>query len=299
MPSEDHSDTGDIPRDMIIEDCNEDTLRIMVSSDNHLGYLENDPVRGDDSFAALEEVLFLAKHYKCDLVLLTGDLFHEKKPSFLTVCRAIKIFRRYCIGNNPVSIQIVSDQEKNFRRGLVNYKDEGHSIDLPVMSIHGHHDSPFIGHTTEEGSHPLAALDFLDNANLVNYIGKQENKEKVEVTPILIKKGNSRIALYAMGSMMEEHFDRLCEQGKVAFLQPLDSAAHKNTECFNIFALHQKRSTTGRPSKGCVREKRIPEWMDLVIWGSEHECLIEVSRRNASAKSLTVPCPHSPPIFNV
>jgi double-strand break repair protein MRE11 len=41
----------------------EDTFRILVSTDNHLGYNERDPVRGLDSFAALEEVLYLAKKY--------------------------------------------------------------------------------------------------------------------------------------------------------------------------------------------------------------------------------------------
>jgi double-strand break repair protein MRE11 len=42
----------------------DDTLRIMVSTDNHLGYAEKDPVRGLDSFAAFEEVLYLAKRHK-------------------------------------------------------------------------------------------------------------------------------------------------------------------------------------------------------------------------------------------
>lgn len=42
----------------------EDTMRILVSTDNHLGYMERDPARGLDSFAALEEVLYLAKKYK-------------------------------------------------------------------------------------------------------------------------------------------------------------------------------------------------------------------------------------------
>ena len=41
----------------------ESTLRIMVSTDNHLGYAERDPIRGDDSFAAFEEVLLLAKRH--------------------------------------------------------------------------------------------------------------------------------------------------------------------------------------------------------------------------------------------
>ena len=37
-----------------------DTLRIMVSTDNHLGYAERDNVRGMDSFSAFEEVLYLS-----------------------------------------------------------------------------------------------------------------------------------------------------------------------------------------------------------------------------------------------
>jgi hypothetical protein len=41
----------------------EETLRILISTDNHVGYLERDPVRSMDSFAALEEVLYLAKKY--------------------------------------------------------------------------------------------------------------------------------------------------------------------------------------------------------------------------------------------
>lgn len=42
----------------------EDTLRIIVSTDNHIGYLEEDPGRGMDSFVALEEALYWAR--KCD-----------------------------------------------------------------------------------------------------------------------------------------------------------------------------------------------------------------------------------------
>jgi double-strand break repair protein MRE11 len=45
----------------------EDTLRIMVSTDNHLGYAEKDPIRGNDSFAAFEEVLVLAKRHNVRL----------------------------------------------------------------------------------------------------------------------------------------------------------------------------------------------------------------------------------------
>jgi hypothetical protein len=50
--------------EFFLEDADENTLRIMLSTDNHLGYAERDPIRGMDSFAAFEEVLYLAKEYK-------------------------------------------------------------------------------------------------------------------------------------------------------------------------------------------------------------------------------------------
>ena len=39
-------------------------LSILVASDLHLGYLEKDPIRGDDSFATFNEVFQLANDRK-------------------------------------------------------------------------------------------------------------------------------------------------------------------------------------------------------------------------------------------
>lgn len=67
------------------EDPDASTLKVLLSTDNHLGYLERDPIRGRDSFAAFEEVLSLARRHKVDMILLSGDLFHENKPSRKTM----------------------------------------------------------------------------------------------------------------------------------------------------------------------------------------------------------------------
>ena len=41
----------------------EDTFRIMLATDNHIGYMETDPVRGQDSITTFREILQLAvKH---------------------------------------------------------------------------------------------------------------------------------------------------------------------------------------------------------------------------------------------
>lgn len=75
-------------------------LRILVATDNHLGYCEKDIIRGkintnyicysqlinqlllgNDSFITFEEVLQLAVNEDVDFILLGGDLFHDAVPS--------------------------------------------------------------------------------------------------------------------------------------------------------------------------------------------------------------------------
>jgi hypothetical protein len=68
-----------------------ETLRVMVSTDNHLGYLERDPIRGNDSFAAFEEVLLLAKRHNVSELFYTSLL-----GSFLAMIQRIRLHASYC-----------------------------------------------------------------------------------------------------------------------------------------------------------------------------------------------------------
>lgn len=38
-----------------------DTIRILVATDSHVGYAENDPVRKNDSWRSFDEVMCMAK----------------------------------------------------------------------------------------------------------------------------------------------------------------------------------------------------------------------------------------------
>ena len=38
----------------------ENTFSILIATDNHLGYAEKDPVRGEDSFDTFKEILEIA-----------------------------------------------------------------------------------------------------------------------------------------------------------------------------------------------------------------------------------------------
>ena len=97
-------------------------LRILVATDNHLGYMERDRVRKHDSFITMQEILEVAKEQKVDFILHGGDLFHENKPSRETLHKTIELFRKYCCGDEPVPLVIHSDQKMNFQSKYVNNK---------------------------------------------------------------------------------------------------------------------------------------------------------------------------------
>ena len=309
-----------------IEPPDDDTIRIIVSTDNHLGYCERDAVRGYDSFCALEEVLYLARHYQADLVLLAGDLFHDNKPSRRTLYKTMQLFRKYCMGPNPIQIQVrnppnlyaplsVSSPLDDLRAataagttatntsstmfrtaGHANYESPYYSVDLPIFAIHGNHDDP-----TRDGvggTELLAALDLLEVANLVNYMGRQDQVNQIQVEPVLIQKGTTKLALYGMGSLRDERLNRMWQGNKVKFLRTVenddknydhdDEGEKDEGGWFNVFALHQNRDL-GRGTKNCIHESMIPEWMDLIVWGHEHECNIEPQESVVGTFRITQP----------
>lgn len=244
-----------------------DVMRIMLSTDNHLGYAERDVVRGMDSFAAFEEVLYLAKKFNCDMVLIAGDLFHDNRPSRGTLHRTMEILRRYCMGPEAVKIEFLSDAAAQLQSAVtVNYQDANYAVGLPLFSIHGNHDDPS---RDQGGGDLLAALDLLAISNLINYFGRQDEVDKVEISPLLLQKGTTKVALFGLGSLRDERLNRMWEQKKVRFLRPeMDDDDDDGEESFfNIFTLHQNRDL-GRGSKNCVQESMIPDWMDLVVWVS-------------------------------
>lgn len=60
-----------------VEVPHSNTFRILVATDNHVGYKEKHPVRGEDSFKGFNNVLEIAKENLVDFVILGGDLFDD------------------------------------------------------------------------------------------------------------------------------------------------------------------------------------------------------------------------------
>ena len=84
----------------------------------------------------------------------------------------------------------------------------------------------------------MCALNLLSVANLVNYFGKPSDIEDISISPILLRKGTSQLALYGLGSVRDERLHRLFLRTKVKFLRPKE----QSDDWFNLFMLHQNRS---------------------------------------------------------
>nr|KAJ3420225.1 meiotic recombination [Polyrhizophydium stewartii] len=255
-----------------------DTFRILMATDNHLGYMEKDPVRGDDSFNTFEEILQLAHDHEVDMILLGGDLFHDNKPSQRSFHTAMTLLRQYCLGDRPCHIDILSDQSENFpdRFATVNYQDPNFNVSIPVFSIHGNHDDP-------SGGGNLCALEVLSVAGLVNYFGRQATLDEVHIKPVLLRKGGSRLALYGLGNVRDERLNRLFRDRRVYMHRP----KQQETEWFNMMVLHQNRVAHGR--NNFIPETYLADFLHLVLWGHEHQCLIDPQINESKDLFVTQP----------
>lgn len=250
-----------------------DMLRILVATDCHLGYMEKDEIRRHDSFQAFEEICSIAEQKKVDLILLGGDLFHENKPSRSTLVKAIEILRRHCLNDHPVQFQVVSDQTLNFANsfGHVNYEDPHFNVGLPVFSIHGNHDDP-------AGVDNLSAVDILSACNLVNYFGKMvlegSGVGQITLCPILMRKGSTSVALYGLGNIRDERLNRMFQTPHaVQWMRPEAQEGCQVSDWFNMLVLHQNRVKAN--PKNAINEHFLPRFLDFIVWGHEHECLVD------------------------
>uniref|UniRef100_A0AC34FZ53 Mre11 DNA-binding domain-containing protein n=1 Tax=Panagrolaimus sp. ES5 TaxID=591445 RepID=A0AC34FZ53_9BILA len=245
----------------------QDTIRILIASDIHAGYGEGKKIIDEDSFIGLEETLKHATTQNVDFILLGGDLFHESVPSRYTEHKVIGLLRQYCFNNREVAIEMVSDPQEVFENNqfkLVNYEDPNINVGMPIFSIHGNHDD-FSG----KG---LMALDILHDTGLVNLFGKFNSVDNIVVKPILLRKGDAKVALYGIGSQRDDRLQRAFHAGKVKFCFPEDVDSW-----FNILVVHQNRPPRSltRTTGSFLPLSVLPSQMNLIIWGHEHKCEIE------------------------
>lgn len=281
-----------------------DHIKIMLATDNHIGYMERDPVRGQDSIRTFEEILQLAVQHNVDFILLGGDLFHENKPSRATMHQTMALLRQYTLGDKPISIELLSDPNDGALPGkdfpAINYQDPNLNVGIPVFSIHGNHDDPQgVGETGA-----LSALDLLSVSGLINYFGKIElpsddaaagassartarggafQEKGIRIKPVLLQKGDTKLALYGMGNIKDERMHFELRANRVRMYRPQEDP----DSWFNILCVHQNR--VAHNPKACVPETMFDDSIHLVVWGHEHEQMIQPQQVTEKRYHITQP----------
>ncbi|CAO3629144.1 unnamed protein product [Cunninghamella echinulata] len=178
----------------------------------------------------------------------------------------MRLLRKYCMGDKPSEIWISSDQLAHFPDDFAtaNYLDPNYNISYPVFCIHGNHDDP-------SGAGNLCSLQLLSTSGLMNYFGRVQDIQQVNIQPILMEKGTSKLALYGLGNIRDERLHRTWRDGRVNFDRPIES--DWRDEAFNLFVIHQNRVKHGPTSY--IPEMFLDDFLDLVLWGHEHDCRID------------------------
>lgn len=178
--------------------------------------------------------------------------------------QVMRSIRMNCFGDKPCELEMLSDASENFQGAFnhVNYEDLDMNVAIPIFSIHGNHDDP-------SGEGHLAALDLLQVSGLLNYYGRTPESDNIQIKPVLLQKGRTKLALYGMSNVRDERLHRTFRDGKVKFFQP----SVQKSDWFNLMSVHQNHHAHTETSY--LPENFLPEFLDLVVWGHEHECLID------------------------
>ncbi|KAL6937642.1 hypothetical protein ACO0RG_004158 [Hanseniaspora osmophila] len=252
----------------------ENVIRILVSTDNHIGYSETDPIMGDDSWKTFFEIMELGTTYNVDFFLQSGDLFHVTSPSKKSFVRVSEALSKYCWGDKPVELEMLSNpglsiNNSNPHLNDVNWRNPNLNISFPFFAISGNHDD-------STGRDQFSAMDVLHSTGLINHFGKTMTVTDIDIHPILLRKGTTNLALYGLNAIRDERLYKSFKLGKVNFNYPKLPATHNdleksNKQFFSLMCVHQNH--TGHTNTGFLPEICLPSFLDMVIWGHEHECI--------------------------
>ena len=134
-----------------------------------------------------KKILRYAKQQDVDFIVHSGDLFDENKPTRRTMFETMNLLRKYCMGAGNHCFQVNHvDRHAGLASEGLNFLDKSYNVAIPIFLIHGNHDDP-------GGLSKLSANDILSSAKLVNYFGRQDDLDNINVGPICLQKGTTKL----------------------------------------------------------------------------------------------------------
>ena len=254
-------------------------FKLAVCSNINVGVREDLENVCNDPYEALSEILNKSVENKVDCLIIAGNLFFGSVISNYCFSKTFSLLKQKVLGDGEINFIT-----KNF---LPNYANENINVQLPIFAIHGTNDRP----TNDKLS---TCLDTFDESLYLNYCGKiMKFDEKITINPVVLDKGDLKIALYMLGHIKDVKLSTLLAQKKIEFVVPSDADIENY---FHILVVNQKKSKDNRrlsfPTKDIFVED-FPEFFNLIIWG-DNSIGSERIVKHASGKFLY----HPPPVID-
>lgn len=135
----------DIEDDEDIDDMDDDTsvnsdIKLLVTGGFNFGLSGSCDELVDDPGVLLDEMFTTARREQIDFVILTGNLFSNSSPNGITMHKACRKMRSnvYCAYKKDNSTHCLQAPNKP------NWHNENIDVQLPVLSLYGHHDRPIV-----------------------------------------------------------------------------------------------------------------------------------------------------------
>lgn len=251
-----------------------ESFNFLVTTDNHLGFKEDDHLRRKDSYKAFEEALRIARERDVDFILLGGDLFHNNRPSANIEHKCIKIIRQHMNAkvDRGTSFKLVKGNFSHFRKlNHPNFEDDNFIVPYPIMTIHGNHDDP-------TGPNAKSVCEKLATCGLLNYFGAVAlDSKNIKIEPIVLQKGKLKIALYGLGFIPDFKLKQYFDRGEIEFVQPPE-------DTFNVLVIHQNRIPFNKNKY--IADELLPTFFHLVIRGHEHSTLSPEPMPNSKVEGI-------------
>ncbi|MGB9675287.1 MAG: metallophosphoesterase family protein [Candidatus Nanoarchaeia archaeon] len=204
-------------------------MKIAFISDLHLGF------NGEESFANAEQAFNLALKEKPDLILIGGDIFHEKTPKQEIIGQAIDLFVKVNKELKKVLLLQKIDKEKK--------KIEEKQLICPIIGIWGTHE--------RRHADALNPAQILEKAGLI-YLLHAES--------ILVEVGYEKIGIHGLSGVPEDYAkDALKAWSPIPF-----------NGCYNILLIHQNLAELMPIESNAISFKDLPDGFDYYLAGHFH-----------------------------
>ncbi len=225
-------------------------MRIAFLSDFHLGFKQAG--REEEAFENAKQAFELAVKHNADLILISGDVFHEEVPNAKTLLQAMELFS---IAKNANDNYTKIIKIKGATKKELTLKG------IPIIAIHGTHEF--------RGRDYVNYLQLFESAGFIAY---------VHAAKAVCTINNERIAVHGLGGVPEKK--------ALDALKLWDPKPEK--DAFNVLMLHQSLKELLPFEDEMIATLSIadlPSGFDIIVNGHLHW----QSEFNEQGKHLIIP----------